>query len=158
MKTGNLTNTTTTPERLRLGGDEVTIRASSAETDGAILAVEVRLPPGGGPPAMHRHAPAELYHVHEGELAIYVEDADGAVRRTAAGPGAVVPIPGGRGHTVRNESGAAARAYVVFSPGAPMERFMRAAATLAAPTMAAVLELAGRHGVEFTGPVPAMGH
>ena len=138
-----------------IGTDEVTVRASSADTDGALLAVEVRLPPGGGPPAMHRHAPAELYHVQDGELVVYVEDADGVVRRTAAGPGTVVPIPGGHAHTVRNESGAAARAYVVFSPGAPMERFMRAAAALAAPTMAAVLELAQRHGVEFTGPVPA---
>jgi hypothetical protein len=37
MQTGNLTKTTTPTEPLRLGTDEVTIRASSAETDGALL-------------------------------------------------------------------------------------------------------------------------
>jgi mannose-6-phosphate isomerase-like protein (cupin superfamily) len=167
MKTGTLTNhpafspptAASTPaggaETFTLGGDEVVVRARSEETDGALLALEVRIPPGGGPPALHRHAPAELYRVREGELAVYVEDAEGTVRRTAAGPGAVVAIPGGREHTVRNESPAAARADVVFSPGAAMEAFIRAAAALSAPTMAAVLELAERHGIAMTGPLPA---
>ena len=41
-------------------------------------------------------------------------------------------------------------------PGEPMERFARAAAALDAPTMADVLELATRHGVEMTGPIPSL--
>jgi mannose-6-phosphate isomerase-like protein (cupin superfamily) len=106
--------------------------------------VEVRLPAGGGPPALHRHAAAEIYRVERGELAIYLED-----DRIAAGPGAVVSIPGGRAHTVRNETDAEAHAYVVFAPGTEIERFMRAAGALAQPDPAAVMALAERHGIEM---------
>ncbi|WP_152690725.1 cupin domain-containing protein [Jiangella alkaliphila] len=84
-----------------------------AQTGGPIFAVETRMPPGGGPPIMHRHEPGEIYHVLSGEF-----------------------------------SGAL--------PGAPMEGFIRAAAALAAggaePSMADVLDLAHRHGIEMLGP------
>jgi oxalate decarboxylase/phosphoglucose isomerase-like protein (cupin superfamily) len=143
---------------MRIGSDELSFHVTSEQTDGALLAVEVRLPAGGGPPVLHRHAPLEVYRVDQGELAIYVEDADGEVRRIPAAPGAVVHIPAGRAHTVRNESGAEAVAYVVFTPGTEIERFMRAAGALAtggAPDPADVLALAERHGMEMAGPVPA---
>ena len=103
---------------------------------------------------MHRHAPEEIYRGEAGELAVYREDGGGEIERIALGPGDVVHIPGGRSHTVRNESAADARAYVVFSPGAEMERFMRAAAQLGAPSPADVIALAERHGIEFAGPAP----
>jgi mannose-6-phosphate isomerase-like protein (cupin superfamily) len=131
-------------ERLAVGADELTFRATSEATGGALLAVEVRIPPGGGPPALHRHAAAEIYRVEAGELAIYVDE-----ERVAAGPGAVVAVPGGRRHTVRNESGLEARAYVVFAPGCDMEAFMRAAA--GASDAAEVSSLAELHGIEMTG-------
>ena len=57
-------------ERLKVGSDEITLRARS-ET---LLAAEVAIPAGGGPPAMHRHPSEELYRVEAGELAIYRED------------------------------------------------------------------------------------
>jgi mannose-6-phosphate isomerase-like protein (cupin superfamily) len=147
-----------TGERIRLGGDEVTVRVGSAESDGAVLAIEVRIPAGGGPPGLHRHDPAETYRVERGELAIYLGgDADGGVdvERVVAGPGAVVHIPGGREHTVRNESDREAAAYVTFVPGAPMEGFIRAAAALGDAPMEEVLAVASRHGVALTRPVPA---
>jgi hypothetical protein len=71
------------------------------------------------------------------------------MKRIALGRGDVVHIPGGRSHTVRNESSAEARAYVVFSPGAEMERFVRAAAELNVLQPADVMALAERHGIEF---------
>jgi oxalate decarboxylase/phosphoglucose isomerase-like protein (cupin superfamily) len=122
-----------------------------------VLAVEVRLPAGGGPPALHRHGAEEVYRVDQGELAIYLEDEAGEIVRRPAGPGSVVHMPGGRGHTVRNETDAEALAYVVFAPGTEMERFLLAAAALAAdgpPDVDAVLALAEEHGIEMTGPVP----
>jgi mannose-6-phosphate isomerase-like protein (cupin superfamily) len=131
-------------DTISVGTDELTFRVTSAESDGTLLAVEVRLPAGGGPPALHRHAAAEIYRVERGELAIYVEE-----DRIAAGPGAVVSIPGGRAHTVRNETDTEARAYVVFSPGTEIERFMRAAGALTAPGPAEVIALAERHGIEM---------
>jgi hypothetical protein len=77
---------------------------------------------------MHRHDPGEVYFVLHGEFAFYTEDPDGSVRRWTAGAGAVVPLDRGTPHTIRNESGADAAAFVVYAPGAPMEGFMRAAA------------------------------
>jgi mannose-6-phosphate isomerase-like protein (cupin superfamily) len=127
-------------ERLKVGTDEIAIHVSSD----SLLAAEVTIPAGGGPPAMHRHRSEELYRVESGGLAIYVED-----RRIAAGPGSVTHIPGGVAHNVRNESDSPAHAYVVFSPGTEFEAFVRAAAA----NPADVLALAQRHGIEFVGEV-----
>jgi mannose-6-phosphate isomerase-like protein (cupin superfamily) len=149
-------------ERIHLGDDEVAVLATSAQTGGALFAVQVRMAPGGGPPVMHRHEPGEVYHVLEGEFAFYVgsdgdgpRDGTGVVRRFTAGAGEVVPLAGGVPHTVRNESDSDAVAFVVHAPGPPMEGFTRAAAALAAPTTDAVLAIAAENGIELLGPVPA---
>jgi mannose-6-phosphate isomerase-like protein (cupin superfamily) len=144
-------------ERLRLGPDELTVLTTSAQTNGALFAVEVRMPPGGGPPVMHRHDPGELYHVLEGEFTFYVGDPADRVERITAAAGQVVPLPGGTPHTVRNESDRDAVAFVVHAPGPPMEQFSRAAAELATRgevDMTTVLRLAEQHGIEMLGPVP----
>jgi hypothetical protein len=99
-----------TAECIRLGGDEVVVLATSAQTGGALFAVQVRMPPGGGPPVMHRHEPGEVYHVLQGEFAFYTGDfytgdggdGVGSVRRFTAGAGEVVPLAGGVPHTIRN--------------------------------------------------------
>jgi hypothetical protein len=77
--------------------------------------------------------------------------------RFAATAGQVVPLAGGTPHTIRNESGRDAVAFVVHAPGAPMEGFLRAGAALAADgnaDMEAVLAVAAQHGIELLGPVP----
>jgi len=144
-------------EHLTVGTDEITLRVTSQATAGALLAADVRLPAGGGPPMLHRHEPAELYRLDRGELTLYVEDDDGDIQRITAQPGAVVHIPGGRAHTVRNESRDEARAFVVFTPATAIERFIRRAATLATtgmPRIEDVLALAEQHGIEMAGPLP----
>jgi mannose-6-phosphate isomerase-like protein (cupin superfamily) len=149
---------TQTSERLQVGSEELVVRVSSAETGGTLFAAEVRMPPGGGPPLLHRHAQSELYHVLEGELTFYIADAAGTVHRTTAAAGAVVPIRGGRPHTIRNESVAEAKALAVHAPGEAFEGFVRAAAALAregTPNVDAVLELAARHDIEMIEPIPA---
>jgi mannose-6-phosphate isomerase-like protein (cupin superfamily) len=145
-------------DRLRVGGDEISFRVTTAQSGGALVAAEVRMPAGGGPPGLHRHPSAEVYRVEAGELCLYVEDAGGTVERIVAGAGDVVHIPGGRAHTIRNEAAEEARAYVVFVPGTEMEGFARAAGPRAAagpPRAGDVLALAREHGIEMTGPVPA---
>ena len=114
-----MTTTTT------LGTERIEVALSSDATGGDLAVFAVTMPPGGGPPMLHRHEAFELYRVRSGELAFYIEGRGGAVTRSVAGPGAVVPIAGGLEHTIRNESGAPAEALVVFSPGAAMERFAR---------------------------------
>lgn len=139
-----------------MGTDQLCVLATTDETDGALFAVTVRMPPGGGPPVMHRHAPGEVYHVLGGEFTFYVGQPDGTVRRFTAAAGRVVPLAGNTPHTIRNESDSDAVAFVVHAPGAPMERFWWAAAELAArgePTMDAVLAIAERHGIEMLGPL-----
>ena len=109
------------------------------------------MPPGGGPSALHRHEAAEVYRILEGELVLYVADGD-TMERLPAVAGAVVHVPGGVEHTIRNESERRARGFVTFADGAAaMEGFVRAAAALpadAAPQDA--MALAARHGIEVT--------
>jgi mannose-6-phosphate isomerase-like protein (cupin superfamily) len=145
-------------ERLLMGTDEITILAGSAETGGALFAVEVRMKPGGGPPVMHRHDHGEVYHVLEGEFTFYSGDGNTGVRRVTARAGDVVPLAGGIPHTIRNESPADAVAFVVHAPGAPMENFTRAVAARATeePDMATVMSIAARSGIEFSGPIPEL--
>jgi quercetin dioxygenase-like cupin family protein len=127
-------------ERLNVGGDEITLHLDSEGSGGTMVAAEVTIPAAGGPPALHRHPSAELYRVERGELALYLGDA-----RISAPEGAVVHIPGGAPHTIRNETDAEARAFVVFTPGTEMERFVRAVA--ASP--GDVVALAREHGIEM---------
>jgi mannose-6-phosphate isomerase-like protein (cupin superfamily) len=139
------------------GDDEVAVRVSAEATGGDVLALDVTMGPGGGPPALHRHAAVETYRVLEGELTFYL-GAGERIERFEVHAGAVVHIPGGREHTIRNESAAPAHGYVTFTDGAEqMERFARAAAALAArarPAPEDVLALAQRHGVHITRPLP----
>ena len=101
-----------------LGSDQITVLATFAQTNDALFAVEVRMPPGGGPPVMHRHAPGEIYYVTEGEFTFYTVDGHSSVRRVTAGVGEAVPLAGDTPHTVRNESNTDAAAFVVHAPGA----------------------------------------
>ncbi|HET9423512.1 MAG TPA: cupin domain-containing protein [Nocardioides sp.] len=146
-----------TAERLKVGPDEMKVLASTADTGGALFALEMRMAPGGGPPVMHRHASGEVYHVIEGEFTFHLGLGDDA-RQVTARAGDTVPMAGGTPHTIRNESDADAVAFVVHAPGAPLEDFSRAAALLAAerePTIEDVLALAERHGIDMLGPIPA---
>lgn len=141
---------------MRVGNDEIEFKVTSEHRAGGLVAAEVTMPPGGGPPALHRHAPSELYRVQAGEFAVYLEDGDGEIERIVAGPGETVAIAADREHTVRNESEAPATAFVAYAPGAEMEAFSRAAARLAevgSPSVARVLALAAEHGIEITRPL-----
>ena len=140
-----MTTASTHGDEVTVGHDRVTLHMTSGQSGGALAVIEVTMPPGGGPPMLHRHDPFELYCVRRGELAIYLEGRDGAVTRTVAGPGTIVPIGSGLEHTVRNESDDEATAFVVFAPGEPMERFIRAAGDADE-----ILALAQAYGIEIT--------
>jgi quercetin dioxygenase-like cupin family protein len=125
---------------ITVGREQIAVRLTTAETGGRLLALDVTMPPGGGPPGLHRHAAAEAYRVLEGELTLYLGD-----ERIPAPAGSVFHVPGGAAHTIRNESDAPARGYVTFVGEAePMERFMRAAGS-----SDDVMALAAEHGIDF---------
>ncbi len=149
----------TKPDVIRMGTDEVIVLATCAQTNDDLFAVEIRMQPGGGPPVMHRHQPSEVYYVLRGEFTFYVGDEIGTVRRFTAAAGATVPLAGGTPHSVRNESHSDAAAFVVHAPGPVMENFSRATAALMAngsPSMADVLDVAQRNGVDILGPIPSL--
>jgi quercetin dioxygenase-like cupin family protein len=62
----------------------------------------------------HRHTPAELYHILEGEGVLTLEGEERTVRA-----GDTVFIPGDAEHGIRNESGGVLRFFYVF----PQDRF-----------------------------------
>jgi len=144
------------PECIRTGLDEITVLATSADTGGALFAIQIRMPPGGGPPVMHRHDPGEVYYVQSGEFTFYIGGADDPDRRrVTARAGDVVPLAGRTPHTIRNESTEDAVAFAVHAPGAPMEGFLRAVAALdGEPSIDDVLAVAERNGIELLGPIP----
>ncbi len=147
------TRESTPADEIAVGRDRIRFELTSRQSAGEVAVFDVRIPPGGGPPMLHRHDPFELYRVRSGELAVYLEGEDGAVSRTVAGPGTVVPIGGGLEHTIRNESDEDAEAVVVFSPGEMMEGFARAVGDLGgdrAHRQDEVLALAEAHGIEIT--------
>lgn len=148
-------------ETLRVGSELATVLATTQQTNGDLFAVELRMPPGGGPPVMHRHAPSEIYRVLSGEFTFYVTGSDGTTLRRVARAGETVTLAGNTPHTIRNESAEDAVAFQVHAPGGPMEGFIRSAAQLAAdhtPTIEEVLAIAERHGIEMLGPVPDLSH
>ena len=129
------------PDQLiTVGREQIAVRLSTAETGGQLLALDVTMPPGGGPPGLHRHAAAEVYRVLDGEFTLYLGD-----ERIPAPAGSVFHVPGGAAHTIRNESDVPARGFVqFFGDAAPMEAFLRAAGSAAD-----VMALAARHGIEL---------
>ena len=142
------------PRERRLGGDQVVLHVTAADSGSALVAAEVEIPAGGGPPYLHRHDSFELYRVESGELTFHLAHPDGGVMKRTGRAGAVVAIPSGAEHTIRNESGSSARAFVVFAPGTEMESFIRAVTALgedAAP--AAIATLAAENGIEMTRPL-----
>lgn len=145
---------TTAAEILRVGTELAIVLATTQETNGDLFAVELRMPPGGGPPVMHRHAPSEVYRVLSGEFTFYLTDSDGSTTRRVACAGETVTLAGNVPHTVRNESSEDAVAFQVHAPGGPMEGFIRSAARLAEdhpPTIDEVLAIAERNGIELLG-------
>jgi len=145
------------PETLYVGDDSLVIQVNSEMSHGKVVASEVTIPAGGGPPMLHRHAAEELYRVLGGELSFYVADDQGRITTNVKRTGEVAYIPGGVEHTIRNESNEPATAFVVFSgDAAPMEAFARSAAALAdegPPQVTAVIAAATRHGIEMTRPL-----
>lgn len=46
------------------------------DTSGKLLVIEMRVPPGGGPPVHHRHAYSEVFLLQEGEFEVSTLDED----------------------------------------------------------------------------------
>lgn len=142
------------------GGDYVTYKVASAESDGAYFCFEVSTTPGFGPP-LHRHEYRELFYVLEGSYEFSIER-DGQLETIAAGAGSAVAVPSNVAHTFKNASGGAARLLFVHMPaalegffeefGVPVDRVGEAPGELRPPDFGAMAAALERNGVRVVEP------
>jgi quercetin dioxygenase-like cupin family protein len=98
------------------GGDVVTYKVRSAETNGEYFCFEGSTTPGFGPP-LHAHEYRELFYVLEGTYEFTVQNGDEL--ETIDGPaGTAVSIPPNVPHTFKNGSDGPARLLFVHQPAA----------------------------------------
>jgi quercetin dioxygenase-like cupin family protein len=137
------------------GGDRVTYKIRSAETDENYFCFEVSTTPGFGPP-LHAHSYRELFYVLEGEYEFTFER-DGELETIGGTAGTAVAVPPNVPHTFKNSSAAPARLLFVHQPAALEEFFEEFGVPVDAErdheppdfrAMAAALE---RNGVHIVG-------
>jgi len=133
-----------------LGNFEMSLKATGDETGGAFALLEAAEPPDFGPP-MHIHTDAaEAFYVLEGEYHIFLED-----REHSCPAGSFIYIPAGMRHGFRVGT-APSRKLNLYTPAAMVGYFeeLSTAITSGAADPALLDEIARRHGMEVTGPVP----
>ncbi|MEU3711966.1 quercetin 2,3-dioxygenase [Streptomyces catenulae] len=110
-----------------LNGDVYTVKVGVEGTHGDLAMLEASVPPGGGPP-LHNHTHEdEAFYLLSGELEMYADGTDHAVRS-----GDFVFVPRGIYHRFRNTGHHPARLLAVFTPGG-FERFFLEAGRKAHP-------------------------
>jgi len=109
-------------------GERITFRATAADTDGELVAIELELPPGRRVPGgLHIHPrQEERFEVAEGTMRFRV-----GRERVTAGPGDVVVVPAGVPHDFANDGDADAVVHVEVRPALQMERLFETAVRLA---------------------------
>ncbi|HST62408.1 MAG TPA: cupin domain-containing protein [Longimicrobium sp.] len=103
---------------LAIAGGIYTILVTGADTAGRFCIVEMRVPPGGGPPP-HRHDFEETFRVLEGEVEFTFRG-----EKVTGGTGATVNIPANAPHSFRNTSDGPARLLCICSPAGQDELFL----------------------------------
>ncbi|MCE7067133.1 cupin domain-containing protein [Dyadobacter sp. CY326] len=111
-------------EHFLAGSDVVTIKLSSQNTADPMLVVDVRVPVGGGPPAIHRNPATKVFYFLEGVFNITTVTADNQQKTTRAEAGDFVAIPTMAWHNIKNVGDATGRYIGIHSPG-QMEPFLR---------------------------------
>jgi mannose-6-phosphate isomerase-like protein (cupin superfamily) len=120
-----------------LSGEQITIRATAADTGGRVLEWELLLAPGGKVPSTHAHPEQEeCFTVLAGQMRFRV-----AGRRVIAGPGDTVRIPPGTVHHFANPGRVPARVAVRTAPALSMQGLLETAAALAQDQHAAARRL-----------------
>lgn len=100
-------------ERIELGPNEVVIRLSAVDTEGAFSLCEYTAPPDGPSPPLHIHQGTdEVLYVLDGEIECRVGD-----ETVTAGAGETVWIPRGTTHTFSVAGSRPAWLLLWYSPG-----------------------------------------
>ena len=107
-----------------VGTDVITIRASGRETSGTMLVFDIIMPPGGGPPTLHRHQYSEVFTLLEGTFEVSTVDSNNALRTLSLEVGDALSIPSMVWHNFKNPGSVPAKLTVVHS-STIMEGFVR---------------------------------
>ena len=135
---------------LRVVGNEMFVKISSGDTNGAFTVLEDHTPPSGGPPLHVHHVQDEWWYILEGE---YLFEVDG--KEIHAGPGATVFAPHGSRHAFMNVGTAMGRMLVTAVPGGLdifFEEVDAASPPDGMPDLDVLAALARKHGLEVLGP------
>ncbi|MGB7345874.1 MAG: quercetin 2,3-dioxygenase [Pirellulaceae bacterium] len=133
-----------------LGGDQVTIKATSTDTNGAMTVLETVVPAGAGPPRHVHTRESETFYILEGDFEFELNG-----EKTSASPGAFLIAPPNIPHSFRNVSDKPGKLLVVVQPGG-FEEFIEKFASLPTdqpPDMAKMAQIGAEHGVTFLPPI-----
>ena len=100
-------------------GDVYTVKATAADTNGSLGAVDASVPPGGGPVPHTHPGHDEIFYLLSGTL----EFQDGE-ETFAAGPGDLVFVPRGHRHRFTNTGLHPARMLFFYTPGGVEQVFV----------------------------------
>ena len=109
-------------------GERITFRMTAAETNGALIAIDLELPQGGRVPGgLHVHPlQEERFEVVKGMMRFRMRR-----ERITAGPGEVVVVPPGMPHDFANAGDETALVRVDIRPALRMEQLFETAVALA---------------------------
>jgi hypothetical protein len=128
----------------------MTVKATSADTDGGFTLLEADEPSGFGPPMHIHHDCAEAFYVLEGEYIFFLDG-----REQVCPAGSFVYVPKGAPHGFR-VGAAPSRKLNLYIPAAMVGYFDELSAAIGRgekdPTV--LNEIANRYAVEVIGPVP----
>jgi quercetin dioxygenase-like cupin family protein len=131
--------------RSPIGGD-VTFLLRGDQTDGALTALDIAVPPGQGPP-LHVHTREdESAYVLEGDLRFKLGD-----ELTATPAGSFVFIPRGVAHCFQNVGEEPGRMVLTFAP-AGMEGFFDRLSEMTVFDLEAFRRAGAQVGMEVVGP------
>lgn len=115
-------------QHIALVGDIYTILLTGEQTNGKYCLIDMRIPPGGGPPP-HRHDFEEMFTVLEGQIQVTFRG-----QKTIVRAGETVNIPANAPHFFRNVSDRPARVYCMCTPAGQEEYFLRIADPVSSAT------------------------
>ncbi|MEH1166578.1 cupin domain-containing protein [Micromonospora sp. CPCC 205539] len=113
---------------LSIAGGTYTILVGGGDTAGRYCLIDMRVPPGGGPPP-HRHDFEEMFSVLEGAVEFTFRE-----ETTVARAGETVNIPANAPHFFRNTFDQPARLLCMCTPAGQDDYFLRVGDPVDGPT------------------------
>lgn len=139
-----------TIEKLDILGEDVLVKLTSADTNGAAAIFHLTVPPMSGP-SMHRHSREdEWFYVLQGQITAKIGD-----RQVVLDAGGSGYASRGTVHTFQNFGDATAQMLVMVTPGGFNQFFEDLSSLnrgLSSPDLVRTEQLMNAYGIELLGP------